>query len=72
MLLSPQMKAVIEVKFCHSPLQQDVFQKQVLWTLTDLKCDIIPMLIFSTGKVEMSLATVVGFPFFMHVSKTES
>lgn len=71
-LPGPQMKAVIEVKFCNTPLQQDGFKKQVLWKLTELRCAVIPRLILSAGKVEMSLASVVGFPFFMCVSKTVS
>lgn len=70
MPLGLQMKAVIEVKFCNAPLQQDGFKKQVPWKLPELKCAVIPRLILSTGKAE--LAGVTGFPFFMCVSKTVS
>lgn len=41
MLPAPQMKAVIEVKFCNTPLQQDGFQTQVLWKLAELKFAVI-------------------------------
>lgn len=60
MLPGPQMKALIEVKFCSSPLQQDGLSKQVLWKFTELTCAVL-----SIGKVEMSLASMVGLPFFM-------
>lgn len=70
-LPGPQMKAVIEVKFCSTPLQQDGFKQQVLWKLTQLKRAVIPRLILSAEKLEMSLASVVGFPVFMCVSKSE-
>lgn len=73
MLPAPQMKAVIEVKFCNTPLQQDGVQTQVLWKVSRAKMfAVILGLILSTGKVEVSLASVVGFPFFRCVAKTVS
>lgn len=48
-LLGPQMKAIVKVKFCNTRLDQDDFSKEVLAQLRRGKCAVFLRLIVSTG-----------------------